>query len=328
MVHIAFVIDPLETLNLKKDSTLAMVRAAQQRGWQVSVLEQSGLVWDGERVIALARDLRLEEGFVETLDPAHAFAQWFQCGEEETHALGEIDVVMMRKDPPFDMDYIYSTYLLERGQSEGALVINDPRSLRDCNEKFFATGFANYQRPSLVSCREDLLLAFHRDQGDVIFKKLDGMGGMSIFRASKNDPNVRVIVETLTDNGKHQIMAQRYIPEIADGDKRILLIDGEPLPYALARIPASGETRGNLAAGGTGVGQPLSLRDKEIAKALGPELRARGLTFVGIDVIGDYLTEVNVTCPTCVRELDVFFGLDIASTLLDAIEQKLPEASK
>lgn len=328
MVHIAFVIDPLETLNLKKDSTLAMVRAAQQRGWQVSVLEQSGLVWDGERVIALARDLRLEEGFVETLDPAHAFAQWFQCGEEETHALGEIDVVMMRKDPPFDMDYIYSTYLLERGQSEGALVINDPRSLRDCNEKFFATGFANYQPPSLVSCREDLLLAFHRDQGDVIFKKLDGMGGMSIFRASKNDPNVRVIVETLTDNGRHQIMAQRYIPEIADGDKRILLIDGEPLPYALARIPASGETRGNLAAGGTGVGQPLSLRDKEIAKALGPELRARGLTFVGIDVIGDYLTEVNVTCPTCVRELDVFFGLDIASTLLDAIEQKLPEASK
>jgi glutathione synthase len=162
----------------------------------------------------------------------------------------------------------------------------------------------------------------------VIFKKLDGMGGMSIFRASKNDPNVRVIVETLTDNGKHQIMAQRYIPEIADGDKRILLIDGEPLPYALARVPASGETRGNLAAGGTGIGQPLSLRDKEIAKALGPELRARGLTFVGIDVIGDYLTEVNVTCPTCVRELDAFFGLDIASTLLDAIEQKLSEASK
>jgi len=324
MVHIAFVIDPIETLNLKKDSTLAMMRAAQQRDWQISVLEQSGLVWDGERVIALSRNLRLEEDFAKTLDPTQAHAQWFQCGEEETHVLGEIDVVMMRKDPPFDMNYIYSTYLLERGQSEGTLVINNPRSLRDCNEKFFATAFANYQPPSLVSCRKDLLLAFHREHGDVIFKKLDGMGGMSIFRADENDPNVQVIVETLTDNGGRQIMAQRYIPQISDGDKRILLIDGEPLPYALARVPASGETRGNLAAGGTGVGQPLTLRDKEIAEAVGPELRARGLTFVGIDVIGDYLTEINITCPTCVRELDAFFGLDISSTLLDAIEQKLP----
>ena len=325
MVHIAFVIDPIETLNLKKDSTLAMMRAAQQRDWQISVLEQSGLVWDGERVIALSRNLRLEEDFAKTLDPAQARAQWFQCGEEETHVLSEIDVVMMRKDPPFDMNYIYSTYLLERGQSEGTLVINDPRSLRDCNEKFFATAFANYQPPSLVSCRKDLLLAFHREHGDVIFKKLDGMGGMSIFRARENDPNVQVIVETLTDNGTRQIMAQRYIPQISDGDKRILLIDGEPLPYALARVPASGETRGNLAAGGTGIGRPLSLRDREIAEAIGPELRARGLTFVGIDVIGDYLTEINITCPTCVRELDTFFGLDISSTLLDAIEQKLTE---
>ena len=323
MVHIAFVIDPIETLNLKKDSTLAMMRAAQQRDWQISVLEQSGLVWDGERVIALTRNFRLEEGFAETLDPAQARAQWFQCGEEETHVLGEIDVVMMRKDPPFDMNYIYSTYLLERGQSEGALVVNNPRSLRDCNEKFFATAFANYQPPSLVSCRKDLLLAFHREHGDVIFKKLDGMGGMSIFRADENDPNVQVIVETLTDNGTRQIMAQRYIPQISDGDKRILLIDGEPLPYALARVPASGETRGNLAAGGTGIGRPLSLRDREIAEAIGPELRARGLTFVGIDVIGDYLTEINITCPTCVRELDTFFGLDISSTLLDEIEPKL-----
>lgn len=327
MIHIAFVIDPIETLNLKKDSTLSMIRAAQRREWRISVLEQSGLAWDGQRVIALARSLHLDKGFAETLDPDQACAEWFQCGEEEAHELGEIDVVMMRKDPPVDMDYINSTYLLERGQSEGALVVNDPRSLRDCNEKFFATAFSDYQPPSVVSCREDLLLAFHREHGDVIFKKLDGMGGMSIFRASENDPNVRVIVETLTDNGVRQIMAQKYIPEIAVGDKRILLIDGEPLPYALARIPASGESRGNLAAGGTGLGQPLSPRDKEIAKALGPELRARGLTFVGIDVIGDYLTEVNVTCPTCVRELDAFFGLDVASTLLDAVEQKLTEAS-
>ena len=326
MVHIAFVIDPIETLNLNKDSTLAMIRAAQQREWRISILEQSDLVWDGERVIAFTRDLRLEDGFAKSLDPAQASSQWFQCAEEEALPLGEINIVMMRKDPPFDMDYIYSTYLLERGQSEGALVVNNPRSLRDCNEKFFATAFANFQPPSLVSSREDLLLAFHRKHHDVIFKKLDGMGGVGIFRASKSDPNVRVIVETLTDDGKHQIMAQKYIPEIVDGDKRILLIDGEPLPYALARIPAAGETRGNLAAGGTGVGQPLSPRDKEIAEALGSELRARGLMFVGIDVIGNYLTEVNVTCPTCIREIDASFGLDIAGMLLDAIEQKLPDA--
>ena len=326
MVHIAFVIDPIETLNLKKDSTLAMIRAAQQREWRISILEQSDLVWDGERVTAFIRDLRLEDGFAKSLDPAQASSQWFQCAEEEALPLGEINIVMMRKDPPFDMDYIYSTYLLERGQSEGALVVNNPRSLRDCNEKFFATAFANFQPPSLVSSREDLLLAFHRKHHDVIFKKLDGMGGVGIFRASKSDPNVRVIVETLTDDGKRQIMAQKYIPEIVDGDKRILLIDGEPLPYALARIPASGETRGNLAAGGTGVGQPLSPRDKEIAEALGPELRARGLMFVGIDVIGNYLTEVTVTCPTCIREIDASFGLDIAAMLLDAIEQKLRDA--
>ena len=326
MVHIAFVIDPIETLNLKKDSTLAMIRAAQQREWRISILEQSDLVWDGERVTAFIRDLRLEDGFAKSLDPAQASSQWFQCAEEEALPLGEINIVMMRKDPPFDMDYIYSTYLLERGQSEGALVVNNPRSLRDCNEKFFATAFANFQPPSLVSSREDLLLAFHRKHHDVIFKKLDGMGGVGIFRASKSDPNVRVIVETLTDDGKRQIMAQKYIPEIVDGDKRILLIDGEPLPYVLARIPASGETRGNLAAGGTGVGQPLSPRDKEIAEALGPELRARGLMFVGIDVIGNYLTEVNVTCPTCIREIDASFGLDIAAMLLDAIEQKLRDA--
>ena len=326
MVHIAFVIDPIETLNLKKDSTLAMIRAAQQREWRISILEQSDLVWDGERVTAFIRDLRLEDGFAKSLDPAQASSQWFQCAEEEALPLGEINIVMMRKDPPFDMDYIYSTYLLERGQSEGALVVNNPRSLRDCNEKFFATAFANFQPPSLVSSREDLLLAFHRKHHDVIFKKLDGMGGVGIFRASKSDPNVRVIVETLTDDGKRQIMAQKYIPEIVDGDKRILLIDGEPLPYTLARIPASGETRGNLAAGGTGVGQPLSPRDKEIAEALGPELRARGLMFVGIDVIGNYLTEVNVTCPTCIREIDASFGLDIAAMLLDAIEQKLRDA--
>ncbi|MCS5566410.1 MAG: glutathione synthase [Pseudomonadales bacterium] len=326
MVHIAFVIDPIETLNLNKDSTLAMIRAAQQREWRISILEQSDLAWDGERVIAFTRDLRLEDRFAKSLDPAQASSQWFQCAEEESLPLGEIDIVMMRKDPPFDMDYIYSTYLLERGQSEGALVVNNPRSLRDCNEKFFATAFAKFQPPSLVSSREDLLLAFHRKHHDVIFKKLDSMGGVSIFRVSESDPNVRVIVETLTDDGKHQIMAQKYIPEIVDGDKRILLINGEPLPYALARIPAAGETRGNLAAGGTGVGQPLSPRDKEIAEALGSELRARGLMFVGIDVIGDYLTEVNVTCPTCIREIDASFGLDIAGMLLDAIEQKLPDA--
>ena len=221
------------------------------------------------------------------------------------------------------MEYIYTTYFLERAQALGVLVVNEPQSLRDCNEKFFATQFEHCTPPLIVSRREDQLLEFHRTHGEVVFKKLDGMGGANIFRIGPEDPNLRVVIESLTRHGQEQIMAQRYIPEIVDGDKRILLIDGEPVPYALARVPMVGEARGNLAAGGTGIGQPLSERDRFIASEVGPALVERGLVFVGIDVIGDYLTEVNVTCPTCIRELDAQFSLDIGSMLMDSVASKL-----
>ena len=314
--HIAFVMDPIATFNVKKDSTLAMVRAAAQRGWRISTLGIEDLALQHGRVLGWARDLALTSAAVADLDAIDG-NDYYRLGPPLRVPLGDFDIVMMRKDPPFDMQYVYATYLLERAAAEGATVINDPRALRDCNEKLYATRFERCAPPLIVATRQDLLLDFHAEHGDVIFKKLDGMGGMSIFRARADDPNLRVIIETLTDNGRRPIMAQRFIPEIRAGDKRILLVDGEPVPYALARIPMRGETRGNLAAGGEGVGQSLSARDRFIAAEVGPELKQRGLMFVGIDVIGDFLTEINVTCPTCIRELDRQFGLDIAGDLLD-----------
>ena len=230
---------------------------------------------------------------------------------------------MMRKDPPFNMEYIYSTYLLERLERQGVLIVNKPASLRDCNEKLFATEFPQCCPPLIVSRRMDKLREFHSLHQDVIYKRLDGMGGASIFRARAGDPNLSVILETLTQSGAEQIMGQKFLPEIAEGDKRILIINGEPVPFALARVPLAGESRGNLAAGGTGRGQALSDRDLWIAAQLKDELIHRGLMFVGIDVIGDYLTEINVTCPTCIRELDTQFSLDIAGMLFDQIEIKL-----
>ena len=319
--HIAFVMDPIASFNVRKDTTLAMIRGAQLRGWRVSVLGVGDLALQHGRVVGWAQDISLAPAALENLDAADP-ADYYRLGPQGRLALADADLVMMRKDPPFDMAYVYATYLLERAVTEGAVVVNAPRSLRDCNEKFFATSFPQCTPPLLVASRQDLLLDFHAEHRDVIFKKLDGMGGKSIFRVREDDPNLRVVIETLTDNGLQPIMAQRFIPEIELGDKRILLIDGEPLPYALARIPMRGETRGNLAAGGEGVGQPLGERDRFIAAAVGPELRRRGLAFVGIDVIGDYLTEVNVTCPTCVRELDRQFGLDIAGDLLDVLAAK------
>lgn len=314
--HIAFVMDPIATFNVKKDSTLAMIRAAARRGWRISVLGIEDLALQHGRVVGWARDFALSSAAVRDLDSIDG-SDYYQLGPPLRVPLGDFDMVMMRKDPPFDMQYVYATYLLERAAEEGATVINDPRALRDCNEKFYATRFANCTPPLIVAARQDLLLDFHAEHGDVIFKKLDGMGGMSIFRAKADDPNLRVIIETLTDGSRSPIMAQKFIPEISAGDKRILLVDGEPVPFALARIPMRGETRGNLAAGGEGVGQPLTERDRFIAAEVGPELKQRGLMFVGIDVIGDFLTEINVTCPTCVRELDRQFGLDIAGDLLD-----------
>ena len=325
MVHVAFVIDPITTFNVKKDSTLAMIRAAQARGWRTTVLGPHDLALQHGQVMAWSRDIALTPTAMRSLDEIDG-SGYYRLGPEARLPLAVIDLVMMRKDPPFDMEYVYATYLLERAQREGATVVNAPKSLRDCNEKFFATDFPECTPPLIVAARQDLLLDFHAEHRDVVFKKLDGMGGMSIFRIREDDPNLRVVIETLTDNGRRPIMAQKFIPEISAGDKRILLIDGEAVPFALARVPMRGETRGNLAAGGAGVGQPLSERDRAIAEAVGGTLRERGLHFVGIDVIGDYLTEINVTCPTCIRELDRQFDLDIAGSLLDSLQAKVNSA--
>ena len=323
MPKIAFLMDPIETVSVKKDSTLAMIAAAQQRGLEIFYLQQDGLVLSAGVVTALTRSLRLRDDFCATLDPNTAGDDWYALGDEQAVALAEMDIVMMRKDPPFDMEYIYTTYLLERAETEGVMVVNRPSALRDCNEKLFATLFPQCCPELIVSRRMDQLKAFHKQHANVVFKKLDGMGGASIFRVMEQDPNLSVVLETLTNSGREQIMGQVYLPEIVDGDKRILLINGEPVPYALARIPSAGETRGNLAAGGRGEGRPLTDRDQWIAQQIGPELKRRGLMFVGIDVIGDYLTEINVTCPTCIRELNEQFNLDIAGDLIDTCLQHL-----
>lgn len=305
--------DPIESINYKKDSSLAMLWAAQDRGWELYYMEQSDLyARDG---VGMAR--------MAPLTVARNPQQWFTKGDYSSCPLADLDVVLMRKDPPFDNEYIYSTYLLELAEKEGVVVVNRPQSLRDCNEKLFATHFPQCCPPVLVSRHSELLRDFHREHEDVIFKPLDGMGGSSIFRVKAEDPNVSVIIETLTNYGQQQIMAQKFIPEIKDGDKRILLVDGEPVEYCLARIPAKGETRGNLAAGGRGEGRPITDRDRWICDQVAPTLKEKGLIFVGLDVIGDYLTEINVTSPTCIRELDDQFDLDIAGQLMDAIAKRL-----
>ncbi|MCW8886083.1 MAG: glutathione synthase [Motiliproteus sp.] len=311
-LKIGVVMDPIETINYKKDSSLAMLWAAQDRGWELFYMEQADLyLRDGKAM-----------GRMAPLTVARDPNNWFQRGDYNNRLLAELDVVLMRKDPPFDNEFIYSTYLLEQAETEGTLIVNRTQSLRDCNEKLFATQFPQCCPPVLVSRSPELLKAFHQEHQDVIFKPLDGMGGSSIFRVKAGDPNLNVILETLTDHGGQQIMAQRFIPEIKDGDKRILMIDGEPVDYCLARIPTGGETRGNLAAGGRGEGRPLSDRDRWICEQVAPTLKEKGLLFVGLDVIGDYLTEINVTSPTCIRELNDQFDLDIAGQLMDVIEQR------
>lgn len=312
-ISLGVVMDPIADIKFYKDTTLALLLAAQERGWDLHYMEQSDLYLLQGEARANMRNL-----FV-----ADNGDSWFELGLHEDRKLGELDVIIMRKDPPFDNEYIYSTYILEAAQQQGALVINDPRSLRDCNEKIFATQFPQCCPPVLVSRDMLRLREFHAQYGDVIFKPLDGMGGSRIFRCRQDDPNVGVILETLTEFGSQTIMAQRYIPEIREGDKRILVVDGEPVPYCLARIPAQGETRGNLAAGGTGVAQPLTDQDYWIVSQVAPALKAKGLMFVGLDVIGNYLTEINVTSPTCAREIDKAYGTGIGSRLIDAIERKL-----
>ncbi|HHH39982.1 MAG TPA: glutathione synthase [Sedimenticola sp.] len=312
-ISLGVVMDPIGSINIKKDSTFAMLLEAQARGWDIWYMEQGDLFLEVDRAAARMRSLQLEQ------DPA----RWYRFGEERTAPLSELDAILMRKDPPFDMEYIYTTYLLEKAEERGTLVVNRPSSLRDCNEKLFTAWFPQCCPPLLVTRDHQRILEFLEQQRDIILKPLGGMGGSSIFRARVGDPNVNVIIETLTANGRQYAMAQRFIPEISQGDKRILMVDGEAVPYALARIPKPGESRGNLAAGGSGVGIPLSEQDQWIAAQVAPELRARGILFAGIDVIGDYLTEVNVTSPTCIRELDAQFGLDISAQLMDRIEDKL-----
>ena len=312
-VKLAVVMDPIQSISVKKDSTLAMLLAAQHKGWNLNYIEQTGLYLDDGIAMAETRSLSV----------ADDMQDWFTLGDLTHQNLSDFDVILMRKDPPFDNEYIYSTYILESAEQQGALIVNKPQSLRDCNEKVFTTQFPQCCTPVLVTSSPALLRKFYIQHKDVIFKPLDGMGGSSIFRIKPEDPNLSVIIETLTDFGRNQIMAQKFIPEIKTGDKRILMIDGQPVNYALARIPAPNETRGNLAAGGSSRGIPLSNRDRWICEQVGPTLKEKGLIFVGLDVIGDYLTEINVTSPTCIRELDTAFDLDIGSALMECITAKL-----
>ena len=314
-VRLGIVMDPIAHIAFKKDSSLAMLLAAQDRGWSLFYMEQHDLYLRDGQTRARTRPLKVFH------DPKH----WFHLEEPQDLALHELDVVLMRKDPPFDSEFLYCTHLLEQAERQGLLVVNRPQSLRDCNEKLFATQFPQCTPPTLVSRRVDILREFAAEQRDIILKPLDGMGGSSIFHHRQGDPNLSVILETLTAHGTRQIMAQRYLPAIKDGDKRILMIDGEPVPYCLARIPAQGETRGNLAAGGRGEARPLTERDRWIAAQVGPTLRDKGLLFVGLDVIGEHLTEINVTSPTCIREIDKAFDTRIGERLMDCIEAKLGE---
>ncbi len=312
-VRLGIVMDPIENISFKKDSSLAMLVAAQKRGWSIEYMELPDLYLAGAEARARTRQLSVQ------MNPD----DWFQFGEEHDRALGEFDVILMRQDPPVDREFLMATFILEAAEQQGALVVNPASTLRDCNEKLFATQFDDLTPPLIVTRSSERLRAFYAEHKDVIMKPVDGMGGRSIFRVKENDANLGVIIETLTNDGQHQAMAQKYVPEIKQGDKRILLIDGEPIPYALARIPSSGENRGNLAAGGRGEGRELTARDREICERVAPVLKEKGLIFVGIDVIGDYLTEINVTSPTCIRELDSAFGIDISSKLMDAIERRL-----
>ncbi len=312
-MKLAIILDPLESIKTYKDSTYAMMRAAHARGHEIYVMEQHEMVLrDG----AVA-------GFVRKLDLADDELHWYTLEVPAWRALSDFDATLMRKDPPFDMEYIYSTYLLELAEEQGARIFNRPAAIRDFNEKLSTAKFPEFMPPTLVTRQKALIHEFIEKQGDIILKPLDGMGGSSVFRIQRNDPNLNVIIETLTQLGARTVMAQRYIPEISQGDKRILLIDGEPVPYALARIPKEGETRGNLAAGGKGVAQPLSDRDKKIAAVLGPKLKEAGLFLVGLDVIGDWLTEINVTSPTGMQEIASQTGFDVAGMFVDALEKSV-----
>lgn len=312
-MRIGIVMDPIQTIHPYKDSSLAMLLEAQKREWEIHYMEMD--------------DLFLEQGTAmgqtHLLQVMDDMKQWYVLGEKQAMPLSNLDVILMRKDPPFDREYLYATHILELAERDGATVVNRPQALRDLNEKLATSWFPELSPPSLVTSNEARIRQFLDAHEEIILKPLDAMGGTSIFRLRSGDQNTGVIIETITNNGSSYVMAQRFIPEITAGDKRILMVDGDPIPYALARIPAEGENRGNLAAGGRGEGIPLSERDLEIAQKVSPLLQERGLLFVGLDVIGDWLTEINVTSPTCIRELDNKYDLNIAGDLMDAIERRL-----
>lgn len=313
MIKLGIVMDPIAAINVKKDSSFAMLLEAQRRGYQLHYMEMADLYLNNGQAGARSRLLSVRQ----------QSSNWFEFNGEQNIALEQLDVILMRKDPPFDTEFIYATYILERAEQAGCLVVNKPASLRDCNEKLFTAWFADLTPQTLVTRNKSQLQDFHRTHGDIIIKPLDGMGGASIFRVKSDDVNFSVIAETLTQLGSHYCMAQNYLPAISDGDKRVLVVDGEPVPYCLARIPLQGETRGNLAAGGRGEARPLSDSDWAIAGKVAPVLRQKGLIFVGLDIIGDRLTEINVTSPTCIREIEAAYPISITGMLLDAIEKRL-----
>lgn len=311
---LAVVMDPIAAIQYAKDSTLAMLLAAQARGFELLYLEQADLSLRDGRALGRVRPLSVRA------DPSG----WFTLGEPHVEPLAAADCILMRKDPPFDIEYIYTTYILERAEAEGALVVNRPQGLRDMNEKVFTAWFPQCCAPTLVTRDMAAMHAFLREQGKIVCKPLHGMGGRSIFVVELGDKNAGVVFETLTDYGRRYAIVQRYIPQIAEtGDARVLLIDGEPVPYALARIPGPHDHRGNLAAGARGVGRPLEERDRWLAGQIGPALAAKGMLFVGLDVIGGFVTEINVTSPTGIRELEKQFHIDIAGQLMSAIERRL-----
>ena len=312
-MKLGVIMDPIQSINIKKDSTFEMLWQAQNLGWDIEYFEMDDLSIDNGIALGEARSLKVFQ------DPEH----WFELQTKSSMKLGSLDAILMRKDPPFDMEFVYATYILDLAEEQGALVVNSPRALRDCNEKAYCAWFPKLCPATVITRSAEQFKEFLNKHEDIILKPLDGMGGTSIFRVQKGSPNINVIIETLTNYGVEYAMAQKFIPEITEGDKRILMVDGNPVPYVLARIPTKGETRGNLAAGGKGVAQAISDDDLKIAHEVGPELRKRNILFAGLDIIGDRLTEINVTSPTCIKEINAEFDTNIALDLLRAIEDKL-----
>lgn len=317
-IKLGIISDPISGFNIKKDTGFAMMLEAQKRGFEIHYMEMNDLFLRGGQSFATSSVATVFDNT----------EKWYELQEKQTIALADLDVILMRKDPPFDTEYIYATYLLERAEQAGTLVINKPQSLRDANEKLFTAWFSEHTPDTLVTREQTHIRAFLEEHKDIILKPLDGMGGASIFRVKQDDPNIGVICETLTNHGSQYAMAQNFIPAIKDGDKRVLVVNGEVIPYCLARIPQGGETRGNLAAGGRGEARPITDVERKIAEAVAPTLIEKGLIFVGLDIIGDKLTEINVTAPTCVKEIEAAYDISITDKLFDAIEHKLAHTKR